>query len=110
MKIYSETYRSLMKYIKCHGGKGYYCCHVGALREYVHRCVSPNNYLSQTFFQGKSSQILRNSKASVCVVLILHPEFVLKVLFSRSKQKLYFLVFLVSYFSYKSQYKPNPRS
>lgn len=71
MKIYLEKYRLFMKYILCNSGKGYYCCHVGPLEEFICICASPNNKPSQTFIQGKSSPILRNSVPSLCVVFIL---------------------------------------
>lgn len=39
--MYSETYGLLMKYIICHSAKGSYCYYIGALKEYICLCVSP---------------------------------------------------------------------
>lgn len=43
VKVYSETCRPLTKYIRSHGGKGYYCYYAGALEEDIRISVSPNN-------------------------------------------------------------------
>lgn len=73
-----------MKYILCHSGKGYYYSYVGPLEEFICICVSPNNKPSQTFVQGKSSPVLRNSVPSIYCIDP-NSEFVSKVPFFKSK-------------------------